>query len=116
MHKSLARLVLVLFLLSGIYPVGLSMSGMQRQLQQSDESVQFKTSEHLLSTPKILSHTNTIDFTAYGKIKPLWTGDVDTSGEDVSITCQTLFAQNSGAVIHRQKLFKRLLFPFHFFG
>lgn len=116
MHKSLARLVLVLFLLSVICPVGLSMSGMQRQLQQSDESVQFKTSEHLSSTPKILSHANTIDFTAYGKVKPMWTGDMNTSGEDVAITCQTLFVQNSGAVIHRQQLFKRLLFPFHFFG
>lgn len=116
MHKSLTRLVLVVFLLSVICPVGLSISGIQRQLKQSDESVQFNTSEHLSSTPKILSHTNTIDFTAYGKIKPLWTGDTNTSGEDVSIICQTLFVQNSRAVIHRQQLFKRLLFPFHFFG
>ena len=113
MHKNLARLVLVLFLLSVICPVGLSASGVR---MQQDEDVQFKTSEHLSSTAKILSHTNTIDFTAYGKIKPLWTGDVNTSGEDVTIICQTLFVQNSRSVIHRQQLFKRLLFPFHFFG
>ncbi|HEY9001607.1 MAG TPA: hypothetical protein VIM89_09655 [Mucilaginibacter sp.] len=115
MYKGLARLVLVLFLLSVIYPVGLSASGLQGR-QQTDENVQFKTSEHLSSTAKILSHTNTIDFTTYGKIKPLWTGDMNTSGEDITITCQTLFVQNSRAVIHRQQLFKRLLFPFHFFG
>ncbi len=114
MRKSLARLVLVLFLLSVICPVGLSASGVH--VQQTDENVQYKTTEHLSSTAKILSHTNTIDFTAYGKIKPLWTGDMNTSGEGVTITCQTLFVQNSGAVIHRQQLFKRLLFPFHFFG
>lgn len=114
MRKSLARLVLVSFLLSVIWPAGLSASGVN--LQQTDENVQFKTAEHLSSTAKILSHTNTIDFTAYGKIKPLWTGDMNTSGEDVTITCQTLFVQNSRAVIHRQQLFKRLLFPFHFFG
>ena len=114
MRKSLARLVLVLFLLSVICPVGLSASGMR--VQQTDEDIQFKASEHLSSTAKILSHTNTIDFTAYGKIKPLWTGDVNTSGEDVTIICQTLFVQNSRSVIHRQQLFKRLLFPFHFFG
>ena len=114
MRKSLARLILVLFLLSVIYPVGLSASGVD--LQQTDENVQFKTSEHLSSTAKILSHTNTIDFTAYGKIKPLWTGDVNTYGEDVTIICRTLFVQNSRSIIHRQQLFKRLLFPFHFFG
>lgn len=114
MHKNLARLVLVLFLLSVICPVGLSASGVR--LQQTDENVQFKTSEHLSSAVKIFSHTNTIDFTAYGKIKPLWTGDMNTLGEDVTITCQTLFVQNSRAVIHRQQLFKRLLFPFHSFG
>lgn len=113
MRKSLARLVLVLFLLSVIWPVGLNPSGMQ---QQTDENVQFKTSEHFSSAAKILSHTTTIDFTAYGKIKPLWTGDMNTLGEDVTITCQTLFVQNSRSVIHRQQLFKRLLFPFHFFG
>lgn len=114
MRKSLARLVLVLFLLSVIWPVGLSASGVP--LQQTYENVQFKTSEHLSSAAKILSHTNTIDFTAYGKIKPLWTGDMNTLGEDVTITCQTLLVQNSRSVIHRQQLFKRLLFPFHFFG
>jgi len=114
MHKSLARLVLVLFLLFVICPVGLSASGVR--MQQTNEDVQFKTSEHLSSTAKILSHTNTIDFTAYGKIKPLWTGDVNTYGEDVTIICQTLFVQNSRSVIHRQLIFKRLLFPFHFFG
>jgi len=114
MRKSLARLVLVLFLLSVICPVGLSASGLR--LQQTDENVQFKTSEHLSSPAKILSHTNTIVFAAYGKIKPLWTGDMNTSGKNVTVTCQTLFVQNVGAVIHRQQLFKQLLFPFHFFG
>lgn len=114
MRKSLARLVLVLFLLSVIFPVGLSASGLQ--MQQTDENVKFKTSGHLSSTAKILSHTNTIDFTAYGKIKPLWIGDMNTSGEDVTIICQTVFVQNSRSVIYRQQLFKRLLFPFHFFG
>lgn len=114
MHKGLARLVLVLFLLSVIYPAGLSASGMRPQ--QTDENVQFNTAEHLSSTAKILSHTNTIDFTAYGKIKPLWIGEMNTSGEDATIICRTLFVQNSRSVIHRQQLFKRLLFPFHFFG
>ena len=114
MRKSLARLVLVLFLLSVIGPVGLNASVLR--LQQTDESVQFKASEHLSSAPKILSHTNTIVFAAYGKIKPLWTGDMNNSGEDINITCRTLFVQNVRAVIHRQQLFKQLLFPFHFFG
>jgi len=114
MRKRLARLVLVLFLLSVIYPVGLSASGLH--LQQTDESVQFKSAEHLSSTAKILSHANTIVFAAYGKIKPLWTGDMNASGENVTITCRTLFVQNISAVIHRQQLFKQLLFPFHFFG
>jgi hypothetical protein len=114
MHKNLARLVLVLFLLSVICPAGLSASGVC--LQQTDENVQFKTSEHLSSAAKIFSHTNTVDFTAYGKVKPLWTGDMNTSGEDATVICQTLFIQNSSAVIHRQQLFKRILFPFHFFG
>jgi hypothetical protein len=114
MQKRLARLVLVLFLLSVIYPVGLSASGVH--MQQADESVQFKTAEHLSSTAKILAHTNTIVFAAYGKIKPLWTGDMNTLGEDITVTHQALFVQNISAVIHRQQLFKQLLFPFHFFG
>src|SRR3569623_1434308 len=113
MRKSLARLVLALFLLPVIFPVGLSASGVS--LQQTDENVQFKTPEHL-STAKILSLTNTIVFAAYGKIKPLWTGDMNTLGEDVTITCKTLLVQNSGSVIHRQQLFKRHQFTFHFFG
>ncbi|MBS1523839.1 MAG: hypothetical protein JST50_22745 [Bacteroidetes bacterium] len=114
MRKNLARLILVLFLLSVICPVGLSASGLRTQ--QTDENIQFKTSEHLSSTAKILSHTNTIDFTAYGKIKPLWTGNMNTSGEDITVICHTLFIQNSRSGIHCQQLFKRLLFPFHFFG
>jgi len=113
MRKSLAKLVLLLFLFSVICPVGLTASSVN---QQTDGNEQFKASGHLSSPAKILSHTNTIVFAAYGKIKPLWTGDMNTSGEDVTVTCQTLFVQNVGAVIHRQQLFKQLLFPFHFFG
>jgi len=114
MRKSLARLVLVLFLLSVIGPVGLNASVLR--LQQTDENVQFKTSEHLSSAPKILSHTTAMVFAAYGKIKPLWVGDMNTTVGDITVTCQTLFVQNVGAIIHRQQLFKQLLFPFHFFG
>ena len=116
MRKGLARLLLILFLLSVIYPVGLSASVLKAGEQQRDTDVQLKTAEHFSSTAKILSHTNAIDFTAYGKIKPLWTGDMHTSGEDGTIICRNLFIQNSRSVIYRQQLFKRLLFPFHFFG
>jgi hypothetical protein len=114
MHKGLLKVILALFLFPAIYPAGYSVPdfhGDQRRCHQE----QLKASARLLSSVKILTHTNPITLTVYGTSKPLWSGKADVSGKYLTIICQTLFGQGSRSIIYSLQFFQRLLFPFHFF-
>lgn len=115
MHKGLLKLFLALFLFPVIYPGQYAGATVSRNYQHSQHE-QLKASAQLLSSVKILSHAGPVTFIAHSAVKPIWLGKTEVRGTDhLAVICHTLFGQNSRAVTYRLQLFKKILFPFHFF-
>lgn len=112
MNKALLKFILILFLFSVIDP-GVFAATTKNIADQQQLST--KSYAHELSKVKIDHQRTVIEVPDYGFAKPLWTADLIDYKAGFSICYNTLFLQNSTTVLHRVLLFRKLLFPAHFF-
>ncbi|MCR8556631.1 hypothetical protein KXD93_03215 [Mucilaginibacter sp. BJC16-A38] len=114
MHKALLKVILALFLFSVIdqdaYSVPYNYGNHGTDCYRASIKIQA-----LASSLNKVVHQGVIAHPVYGSIKPLWIGDLNVSGDGLTIARQALFLQNQRHVIHRQQFIRSLLFPCHFF-
>jgi hypothetical protein len=115
MHKALLKLFLALFLFSVIDQEAYTAPYHYRNPGADYYQTGIKIQAHALSIDKII-HQGVITHPAFGSVKPLWVGDLNASGDELTIAGHTLFLQSQLHVIHRQQFIRSLLFPHHFFG
>jgi hypothetical protein len=115
MHKALLKLLLALFLFSVIDQEAYSAPNYYNSPGADYYQTGIKIQAHALSLEKIV-HQGVIVHPAHGSVKPLWVGNSDLSGSELTLTCHTLFLQNRLHIIHKQQFIRSLLFPYHFFG
>ncbi|WP_299590061.1 hypothetical protein [Mucilaginibacter sp.] len=115
MHKALLKLILALFLFSVIDQEAYSAPYHYGNQGADYYQTGIKIQAHALSIDKIV-HQGVISHPIYGSVKPLWIGNLNVSGDGLTIAYHTLFLQNRLHVIHRQQFIRSLLFPYHFFG
>jgi hypothetical protein len=113
-YKIMVNLILSMFLFFVLCPGEYSNTDSSVNHQKDHQQEQVKASTELLSTVRIITDAILIPFTNYGISKPLWAGNIDLLAIVFSITCITLFLQNRQSDIHKLRLSRKLLFPFHF--